>query len=110
MGDQEVSQAAVPNESAAAPPAPTEGAADGGGGGGGIGGAFANAGTNMKNKISDVIDKIPRKWTQCFPYSRAQPCWHDIYSYSYIGKISTFLFYESSKSLKTKSSHARTMW
>ncbi|XP_030843625.1 synaptotagmin-1-like isoform X3 [Strongylocentrotus purpuratus] len=60
MGDQEVSQAAVPNESAAAPPAPTEAAADGGGGGGGgIGGAFANAGTNMKNKISDVMDKIP---------------------------------------------------
>ncbi|NP_001159462.1 synaptotagmin I isoform X2 [Strongylocentrotus purpuratus] len=58
MGDQEVSQAAVPNESAAAPPAPTEAAADGGGGGG-IGGAFANAGTNMKNKISDVMDKIP---------------------------------------------------
>lgn len=60
MAEPEVSQAAVPNESAAAPPAPTEGAADGGGGGGGgIGGAFANAGTNMKNKISDVMDKIP---------------------------------------------------
>ncbi|XP_063970003.1 synaptotagmin-2-like [Lytechinus pictus] len=59
MAEQEVSQAAVPNESAAGPPAPTEGAADGGGGGGGAGGALANMGNNLKNKVGDLVDKIP---------------------------------------------------